>query len=192
LDHAANRTKHNEDAEHELTGTLFANRAAALLALHRNEEAETDCRRALQRCASAKLLARCAVACHRQKTAAGAADAFGCVAEALLLEPQHAGARRVLGDLRATDRGRLLRPDADYVAKIKARAKRRGAAGMLGYAIAYYDALRLLAPEESTDLVRDVSRWNTALAGRIPEPIAAAPAAANSPNMDPTSTTVNA
>jgi len=183
----ANASKHNEDAEHALTGTLFANRAAALLALGRDEEAEHDCRRALQRCASAKLLARCAVACLRQNTDASRSDAFGCIAEALYLEPQHSGARKVLLDLRKGPKGNALRPDADYVKRVLDRARRRGTRGMLGYGVAYYEALRLLAPEEAVVLYAEVSRWNIALAGRIPEPVAA-PVVAKDPTVDPTVT----
>ena len=66
LDHGANLTARSDAPEHALTGVLFANRAAALLKLERPAEAETDCRRALQRAASAKLLARCALACLAQ------------------------------------------------------------------------------------------------------------------------------
>lgn len=177
-------SKRNEDDAHSLTGVLFANRASALLRLERFEEAETDCRRALQRTTSSKLLARCALACFGQQSEEKRADAFGCVAEALMLEPTHAVSRKVLKDIRDAPGGRLLRPDGDYLARLKSRIKRRGESGMLGYGLAYYDALERLAPEESTEFISQASLWRTALAGRIPEPIVATPAA-NSTSGDP-------
>ena len=186
MDHNANLTERNDGAAHALTGVLFANRAAVLLKLERYEEAETDCRRALQRTASAKLLARCAIACVEQASADKYADAFGCVAEALMLEPQHAVSRKVLGDIRNNaPGGRLLRPDADYLARLKSRLRRRGESGYLGYGLAYFNVLELLAPEDSTEFIHMASQWQTALGGRIPEPVHAGPVSANSPTMDP-------
>lgn len=186
LDHGANLTARSDAPEHALTGVLFANRAAALLKLERPAEAETDCRRALQRAASAKLLARCALACLAQGGEDKVADAFGCVCEGLMLEPNHAVSRKALQAVRNAPGGRLLRPDGDCLAKLKSRIKRRGDAGLLGYALAYVDVLQRLAPEESAAFAHDASTWSTCLGGRIPEPITAAPAAANSPSMDPT------
>ncbi|KAH8075316.1 hypothetical protein JL721_1319 [Aureococcus anophagefferens] len=129
LDHGANLTARSDAPEHALTGVLFANRAAALLKLERPAEAETDCRRALQRAASAELLARCALACLAQGGEDKVADAFGCVCEGLMLEPNHAVSRKAL---RRSERARrrLLRPDGDCLAKLKSRIKRRGDGGL--------------------------------------------------------------
>ena len=154
------------------------NRAACLLRLERPREAEADCRAALEIRVCANLLARCAVACLRQPGETQVAAAFACCVEALLVEPQHAAARRALTDVRAAPSGRLLRPNAAALARLEERMLRRGTAGRIGYALAYFDALERLAPEASIAHFRAQSQWGTAMTGRIPEPIQAAPATA--------------
>ncbi|KAH8064775.1 hypothetical protein JL722_1658 [Aureococcus anophagefferens] len=185
LDHGANLTARSDAPEHALTGVLFANRAAALLKLERRRRRRRIAG-ARSSAASAKLLARCALACLAQGGEDKVADAFGCVCEGLMLEPNHAVSRKALQEVRNAPGGRLLRPDGDCLAKLKSRIKRRGDAGLLGYALAYVDVLQRLAPAESAAFAHDASTWSTCLGGRIPEPITAAPAAANSPSMDPT------
>ena len=55
---------------------------------------------------------------------------------------------------------------------------RRGESGRIGYALAYFDALERLAPEDAVVHLRVQSCWRSALTGRIPEPIQAVPTGA--------------
>ena len=151
----------------------LGNRAACLLRLERPREAEADCREALKQRAPANLLALCAVACMRQPGEAHLMAAFACCVEALYVEPQNAAARRVLADVRKAPGGRLLRPDDAARERLEQRMLRRGESGRIGYALAYFDALERLAPEDAVAHLRVQSRWRSALTGRIPEPIRA-------------------
>ena len=156
----------------------LGNRAACLLRLERPREAEADCREALKQRAPANLLALCAVACMRQPGEAHLMAAFACCVEALYVEPQNAAARRVLADVRKAPGGRLLRPDTSARERLEQRMLRRGESGRIGYALAYFDALERLAPEDAVAHLRVQSRWRSALTGRIPEPIQAVPTGA--------------
>ena len=156
----------------------LGNRAACLLRLERPREAEADCREALKQRAPANLLALCAVACMRQPGEAHLMAAFACCVEALYVEPQNAAARRVLADVRKAPGGRLLRPDTAARERLEQRMLRRGESGRIGYALAYFDALERLAPEDAVAHLRVQSRWRSALTGRIPEPIQAVPTGA--------------
>ena len=156
----------------------LGNRAACLLRLERPREAEADCREALKQRAPANLLALCAVACMRQPGEAHLMAAFACCVEALYVEPQNAAARRVLADVRKAPGGRLLRPDDKARERLESRMLRRGESGRIGYALAYFDALERLAPEDAVAHLRVQSRWRSALTGRIPEPIQAVPTGA--------------
>ena len=156
----------------------LGNRAACLLRLERPREAEADCREALKQRAPANLLALCAVACMRQPGEAHLRAAFACCVEALYVEPQNAAARRVLADVRKAPGGRLLRPDDAARERLEQRMLRRGESGRIGYALAYFDALERLAPEDAVAHLRVQSRWRSALTGRIPEPIQAVPTGA--------------
>ena len=156
----------------------LGNRAACLLRLERPREAEADCREALKQRAPANLLALCAVACMRQPGEAHLMAAFACCVEALYVEPQNAAARRVLADVRKAPGGRLLRPDDKARERLELRMLRRGESGRIGYALAYFDALERLAPEDAVAHLRVQSRWRSALTGRIPEPIQAVPTGA--------------
>ena len=156
----------------------LGNRAACLLRLERPREAEAECREALKQRAPANLLALCAVACMRQPGEAHLMAAFACCVEALYVEPQNAAARRVLADVRKAPGGRLLRPDDSARERLEQRMLRRGESGRIGYALAYFDALERLAPEDAVAHLRVQSRWRSALTGRIPEPIQAVPTGA--------------
>ena len=156
----------------------LGNRAACLLRLERPREAEADCREALKQRAPANLLALCAVACMRQPGEAHLMAAFACCVEALYVEPQNAAARRVLADVRKAPGGRLLRPDDAARERLESRMLRRGESGRIGYALAYFDALERLAPEDAVAHLRVQSCWRSALTGRIPEPIQAVPTGA--------------
>ena len=156
----------------------LSNRAACLLRLERPREAEADCREALKQRAPANLLALCAVACMRQPGEAHLMAAFACCVEALYVEPQNAAARRVLADVRKAPGGRLLRPDDSARERLEQRMLRRGELGRIGYALAYFDALERLAPEDAVVHLRVQSCWRSALTGRIPEPIQAVPTGA--------------
>ena len=156
----------------------LGNRAACLLRLERPREAEADCREALKQRAPANLLALCAVACMRQPGEAHLMAAFACCVEALYVEPQNAAARRVLADVRKAPGGRLLRPDDSARERLEQRMLRRGELGRIGYALAYFDALERLAPEDAVVHLRVQSCWRSALTGRIPEPIQAVPTGA--------------
>ena len=156
----------------------LGNRAACLLRLERPREAEADCREALKQRAPANLLALCAVACMRQPGEAHLMAAFACCVEALYVEPQNAAARRVLADVRKAPGGRLLRPEDAARERLEQRMLRRGESGRIGYALAYFDALERLAPEDAVAHLRVQSRWRSALTGRIPEPIQAVPTGA--------------
>ena len=156
----------------------LGNRAACLLRLERPREAEADCREALKQRAPANLLALCAVACMRQPGEAHLMAAFACCVEALYVEPQNAAARRVLADVRKAPGGRLLRPEDAARERLEQRMLRRGESGRIGYALAYFDALERLAPEDAVVHLRVQSCWRSALTGRIPEPIQAVPTGA--------------
>ena len=156
----------------------LGNRAACLLRLERPREAEADCREALKQRAPANLLALCAVACLRQPGEAHLMAAFACCVEALYVEPQNAAARRVLADVRKAPGGRLLRPEDVARERLEQRMLRRGESGRIGYALAYFDALERLAPEDAVVHLRVQSCWRSALTGRIPEPIQAVPTGA--------------
>ncbi len=156
----------------------LGNRAACLLRLERPREAEADCREALKQRAPANLLALCAVACMRQPGEAHLMAAFACCVEALYVEPQNAAARRVLADVRKAPGGRLLRPEDAARERLEQRMLRRGESGRIGYALAYFDALERLAPEDAVAHLRVQSCWRSALTGRIPEPIQAVPTGA--------------
>ena len=156
----------------------LSNRAACLLRLERPREAEADCREALKQRAPANLLALCAVACMRQPGEAHLMAAFACCVEALYVEPQNAAARRVLADVRKAPGGRLLRPEDAARERLESRMLRRGESGRIGYALAYFDALERLAPEDAVVHLRVQSCWRSALTGRIPEPIQAVPTGA--------------
>ena len=156
----------------------LSNRAACLLRLERPREAEADCREALKQRAPANLLALCAVACMRQPGEAHLMAAFACCVEALYVEPQNAAARRVLADVRKAPGGRLLRPETAARERLESRMLRRGESGRIGYALAYFDALERLAPEDAVVHLRVQSCWRSALTGRIPEPIQAVPTGA--------------
>ena len=143
----------------------LGNRAACLLRLERPREAEADCREALKQRAPANLLALCAVACMRQPGEAHLMAAFACCVEALYVEPQNAAARRVLADVRKAPGGRLLRPDTSARERLEQRMLRRGESGRIGYALAYFDALVRLAPEDAVAHLRVQSRWRSALTG---------------------------
>ena len=156
----------------------LGNRAACLLRLERPREAEADCREALKQRAPANLLALCAVACLRQPGEAHLMAAFACCVEALYVEPQNAAARRVLADVRKAPGGRLLRPEDAARERLEQRMLRRGESGRIGYALAYFDALERLAPEDAVVHLRVQSCWRSALTGRIPEPIQAVPTGA--------------
>ena len=156
----------------------LSNRAACLLRLERPREAEADCREALKQRAPANLLALCAVACMRQPGEAHLMAAFACCVEALYVEPQNAAARRVLADVRKAPGGRLLRPEDAARERLEQRMLRRGESGRIGYALAYFDALERLAPEDAVVHLRVQSCWRSALTGRIPEPIQAVPTGA--------------
>ena len=156
----------------------LSNRAACLLRLERPREAEADCREALKQRAPANLLALCAVACMRQPGEAHLMAAFACCVEALYVEPQNAAARRVLADVRKAPGGRLLRPETPARERLEQRMLRRGESGRIGYALAYFDALERLAPEDAVVHLRVQSCWRSALTGRIPEPIQAVPTGA--------------
>ena len=156
----------------------LGNRAACLLRLERPREAEADCREALKQRAPANLLALCAVACMRQPGEAHLMAAFACCVEALYVEPQNAAARRVLADVRKAPGGRLLRPEDAARERLEQRMLRRGESGRIGYALAYFDALERLAPEDAVVHLRVQSCRRSALTGRIPEPIQAVPTGA--------------
>ena len=104
--------------------------------------------------------------------------AFACCVEALYVEPQNAAARRVLADVRKAPGGRLLRPEDAARERLEQRMLRRGESGRIGYALAYFDALERLAPEDAVTHLRVQSCWRSALTGRIPEPIQAVPTGA--------------
>ena len=156
----------------------LSNRAACLLRLERPREAEADCREALKQRAPANLLALCAVACMRQPGEAHLMAAFACCVEALYVEPQNAAARRVLADVRKAPGGRLLRPETPARERLEQRMLRRGESGRIGYALAYFDALERLAPEDAVTHLRVQSCWRSALTSRIPEPTQAVPTGA--------------
>ena len=84
----------------------------------------------------------------------------------------------MLADVRKAPGGRLLRPDDAARERLEQRMLRRGESGRIGYALAYFDALERLAPEDAVAHLRVQSRWRSALTGRIPEPIQAVPTGA--------------
>ena len=136
--------------DESVTAVLYANRAAAYLLQadagwdEALEDAERDCRRALERNPTAKVWVRCAKACERLQRVEAA---FECLAEALLLEPANTAVRQALAALRAGHAAAAERPLAateHTMARLRKRAAARRERGAQKQAIAYDEAIALL------------------------------------------------
>ena len=130
----------------KVTAVLYGNRAAAYLKQaevgHDSawEDAERDCRRALERAPSAKIYVRCARALS--EGLGRPMDAFVCLAEALALEPTNSVVREAVAKLRE-EHADLVAPEA-VLTRLRRRQAQRLERSQEKEAAAYGDAVALL------------------------------------------------
>lgn len=126
-------------ADDKLTAVLYANRAAAALSLGDHEDAERDCRRALQREDTTKCRVRCVKACLALGRADAALHHLAC---ALTLDPRHREARNLLATYPRDSPSDLYGAvSADAMARLRKRAAARDERGAHDQAQAYRDVI---------------------------------------------------